>query len=557
MAKLTDLATAARKSGLPVVEIAGWKTRGRPASTGGFNPKGVMAHHTGDRGEGKWVAEGILSKGRSGLPGPLCQLALGRDGTVYVVAAGRANHAGAGKTVKFMKAGDGNSQAIGIEAMNNGSEGWTTKQLNAYHRLCAALCDHYGWSRDNVVGHGEFSSAGKWDPGISAGKMMSMSNFRTAVKAVKLNTPTDTAQTDKMSPGSYFIGANGAHVTWLGERLVMHLKALSITPLYTAGPGPTFTETDRRVVAQFQEAQGWTGSDADGFPGPTTLKLLAADPKPVTTPTPVPVTSKAQLKQASLNAAGYNALGATNYSTRVKNYGSFFKAMNPHQIFFQEISHKNAVKSAPLRSGSKDKRQTQRDMTDAALSNHKRAAGGSDGRYIYHQGTKRIASGVFNANKANLFNGDTKQAAWLVDELTDKGKKYRSMEVSFHLEHENGRDKKTGKSADDLRVAQILDFLNQTLAVAKKYEVPVQNITLAGDANSDNMVRRAMEARGFKVVGRSGYGTNNKWKGSVKGDDPIDYGFVHEDAKVIKFQQHRDAKRSDHDALSWTRELVA
>lgn len=79
---------------------------------------------------------------------------------------------------------------------------------------------------------------------------------------------------DRMDPKAYFMGARGQHVTWLGQRLVKH----GFDP-YRNGPGPTFTDVDRRAVRMFQQAQGWTGTDADGLPGPTTLKILAAAPE--------------------------------------------------------------------------------------------------------------------------------------------------------------------------------------------------------------------------------------------------------------------------------------
>lgn len=42
-------------------------------------------------------------------------------------------------------------------------------------------------------------------------------------------------------------------------------------------PGPTYTRFTRENVREFQEAQGWTGDDADGFPGPVTWERLMAD----------------------------------------------------------------------------------------------------------------------------------------------------------------------------------------------------------------------------------------------------------------------------------------
>ncbi|WTW97691.1 peptidoglycan-binding protein [Streptomycetaceae bacterium NBC_01309] len=39
-------------------------------------------------------------------------------------------------------------------------------------------------------------------------------------------------------------------------------------------PGPVFTEYTRRNVRDFQLAQGWSGADADGYPGPETWRRL-------------------------------------------------------------------------------------------------------------------------------------------------------------------------------------------------------------------------------------------------------------------------------------------
>ena len=58
-----------------------------------------------------------LIQGRSDLPGPLAQLGLGRDGTYYVIAAGKCNHAGAGS---WKGVTSGNTDFIGIEAENTG-----------------------------------------------------------------------------------------------------------------------------------------------------------------------------------------------------------------------------------------------------------------------------------------------------------------------------------------------------------------------------------------------------------------------------------------------------
>lgn len=176
----TNTPTILRNAGLTVVEVDGWKTRGRPASTGGFNPKGVLCHHTatGPSSKNDSVVK-LLVNGRSDLPGPLCQFGLGRDGTVYLVASGRANHAGKAKQSTPMPAGDGNDLYYGIEAFNNGvGEKWSEKQMTAYALLCAVLCVKFTKNGYGTVrGHKETSVTGKIDPTFS------MPDFRKSVEA--------------------------------------------------------------------------------------------------------------------------------------------------------------------------------------------------------------------------------------------------------------------------------------------------------------------------------------------------------------------------------------
>lgn len=80
--------------------------------------------------------------------------------------------------------------------------------------------------------------------------------------------------TPPLFPGRQFFraGANNAHVTRLGRALV----AKGYGRHYKSGPGPRWSEADRRNVEAFQRAQGWSGSDADGYPGPETWRHLFA-----------------------------------------------------------------------------------------------------------------------------------------------------------------------------------------------------------------------------------------------------------------------------------------
>lgn len=94
----------------------------------------------------------------------------------------------------------------------------------------------------------------------------------------------------KSFPGrsAFQIGKSHPAVTLMGKRLVAH----GFGSYYKVGPGPTFTEVDKKACAAFQRAQGWTGSDADGFPGPETWKRLMATAKGEKKPDPKPTPSK-------------------------------------------------------------------------------------------------------------------------------------------------------------------------------------------------------------------------------------------------------------------------
>lgn len=189
MVMLTDLADVLRDAGLNVEEVDGWRTRQRPPSTGGFDPGGNLWHHTGakdtnpnsivdDREYARWLAE----IGRSDLPAPLCQLSVGRNGTIYVCAAGRGNHAGDAKIQLgpdgkvLLPAGDGNKLYLGWECQNTGSEGWTSAQRDAMVVGGAATSLEYGWFAQHNRAHKETSLTGKWDPG-----KLEMSPFRNDI----------------------------------------------------------------------------------------------------------------------------------------------------------------------------------------------------------------------------------------------------------------------------------------------------------------------------------------------------------------------------------------
>ncbi|WP_282695531.1 peptidoglycan-binding protein [Streptomyces sp. CC208A] len=70
--------------------------------------------------------------------------------------------------------------------------------------------------------------------------------------------------------GYFRTGQSNAYVEKLGKQLVKR----GFGKHYLSGPGPRWTEADRRNVEAFQRAQGWRGAAADGYPGPETWRRL-------------------------------------------------------------------------------------------------------------------------------------------------------------------------------------------------------------------------------------------------------------------------------------------
>jgi N-acetyl-anhydromuramyl-L-alanine amidase AmpD len=173
---LVWLAEVLYKAGLKVATVDGWEGRGH-GDVG--RTLGVLCHHTAGPRSGNMPSLGVLINGRSHLPGPLAQLGLGRDGTYYVVAAGRCYHAGVGE---WNGVSNGNTHFIGIEAENTGrtNDPWPPVQVDAYQGGVAAILRYIKRGAADCAGHKEYAlpRGRKPDPTLD------MDVFRAAVHAV-------------------------------------------------------------------------------------------------------------------------------------------------------------------------------------------------------------------------------------------------------------------------------------------------------------------------------------------------------------------------------------
>lgn len=196
--KLSNLADVLRAAGLTVVETPGWANRGY-AGQDLKAVAGVLWHHTATHRSRFTEDAPTLSmciNGRSDLPGPLCNIVFGRTGTVYLVAAGVANHAGAGSAPGIPK-DMGNHYLIGIEMESSGIVpwDWTLDQLRVAPHLGAALEKAYG--ADLQLAHYEYSSQGKIDP---AGWPGGMDGLRESINTLVAGSLSYASTTESSTP---------------------------------------------------------------------------------------------------------------------------------------------------------------------------------------------------------------------------------------------------------------------------------------------------------------------------------------------------------------------
>lgn len=261
---LTWLPSVLKTAGLKVALVDGWESRGRGDVGTIF---GVICHHTVGPKNGNMPSLNTLINGRSDLPGPLAQLGLGRDGTYYVIAAGKCNHAGSG--IWYGKTTD-NTNFIGVEAENTGvaNEPWPAVQMDAYHRGVAAILKHIGRGADFCAGHKEYALR----KGRKTDSNFDMDAFRSAVAAMINDTAPAPSLISAAEPPAHSGAPAGRPTLRRGAagELVKQLQG----KVGLAADGNFGPKTEAAVRA-FPSARGLV---PDGIVGPATWAALDTSP---------------------------------------------------------------------------------------------------------------------------------------------------------------------------------------------------------------------------------------------------------------------------------------
>ena len=249
-----------RDAGLKVAETDGWTGRGHGDMSA---LRGVMLHHTGTRAPGNMPTLALLTGGRPDLPGPLAQLGLGRDGTFYVIAAGRANHAGIGS---WEEVTTGNAGFIGIQTENAGGPGdrWPDVQRDAARRGVAAILRRIGAEPGMCCGHREYAVP----RGSRSDPRLDMAAFRDEVADVMRGAAVVRPQIPAVDSEGRPTLRRGTRSE--GVRLIQ-------SKVSAAEDG----KFDARTEAAVRAFQRRADLVPDGIVGPLTwAALLAPQPKP-------------------------------------------------------------------------------------------------------------------------------------------------------------------------------------------------------------------------------------------------------------------------------------
>ena len=275
MSRDLGLADRLRAADLEVIEVAGWQTRGGDT----FAPRGSVNHHTAGAPPSAGVAPSlaVIIYGRKGLAGPLAQVYQDRRNRIFVVASGRANHAGRGGYAGMT----GNSSVLGLEVENVGTraEPWRPDQIATMAKAHAAMIAPHGAHPGRVCQHREWAPTRKIDAhSLDVDRFRGLVLLELVGEAGHPPAPTQPAPVPPASsPLGQILrviadvstrtqrpGDRGGDVEVL-QRVLNHKagQGLAVDGIY----GPATEAAVRNV-------QAWVGLAVDGIAGPNTWHAL-------------------------------------------------------------------------------------------------------------------------------------------------------------------------------------------------------------------------------------------------------------------------------------------
>lgn len=272
---MTALGDALRAAGLSVTEYG---DAGRPYA---WTANGVLLHHTAGAATGDAPSLGYIRSGNADVPGPLSQFLIARSGHVHLISEGRANHAGAGSGL--VSAGiptdQGNQYLWGIEVESTGqAPDWPAAQWDATHTVARVLLGRMGQSSARAWRHLDYAVGRKVDTRYELGQ------HRGAIDGATVPPPATPAPAPTPPPSGFVPVYRQGKKVYSSKMVyrqansdsVWNLQSALLARGYSIPDGPTDFYGDQTVAAtaQCQRDQGFTGADADGIAGKTTIGYL-------------------------------------------------------------------------------------------------------------------------------------------------------------------------------------------------------------------------------------------------------------------------------------------
>jgi hypothetical protein len=174
---LKGLAREFEHAGLEVRKLENWLNNGYED----FRPRRTGFHHTASaKSGGNTPSLGVVLNGREGIPGPLCNFLIGRNGQIVCVAGGKANHFGLGGPIRGIPKDSGNLYVIGFEVENDGvGEPWERDLIQACDLAFAVSLDFMDEHAGAHLAHKEYAEGRKFDPA-----RLDMDHDRDRVRAI-------------------------------------------------------------------------------------------------------------------------------------------------------------------------------------------------------------------------------------------------------------------------------------------------------------------------------------------------------------------------------------
>lgn len=266
---LTWLADVLRAAGCRVIEESGWKTRGRPSSTGSFHPRAVL-HHWDASAPGSHGALSTVINGSADVPGPYCSILTCRGNSshapsVHVIAAGRCNHGGTGDGWGVIPRDDANTYAAGHEIAQTVDQPWPADQLDQVRRAEAAILAKLGANAsDAYCAHSEYAPDRKIDT-TEGSYGQDMSAERRAVQAL-IDNP-DSGGDDMRHYWVDLTCTKGGQLSSGGKFLSWDKEGGDTGNAHTAGQGAIFAlwGCTMNGVLQIQVLEGTADVEIDRY----------------------------------------------------------------------------------------------------------------------------------------------------------------------------------------------------------------------------------------------------------------------------------------------------